>query len=196
MLDKPLAPLSLFVSCDPGQHLHQLPGHGVVGELARAYVRQGPTPTWKRPGTLQTQQPSRLNPPRPEDAGVGRALLESTCCRPGSDGVTQKREAQAMGEGGWGHGGRWARPPGDRPQQLPWLGPPPSPLLHVWDSDRVCRSGSWFLRGPLGIPCPQHPCPTQKDSATQLVLLHYALLLLSADNFIHQVLGQSVRVDY
>ena len=36
----------------------------------------------------------------------------------------------------------------------------------------------------------------QKDSATQLVLLHYALLLLSADNFIHQVLGQSVRVDY
>ena len=88
MLDKPLVPLSPFISCDPGQHPTSLPGHGMDGEL----IWQGPTPTWKHPGTLQTQQ---LNTPRPGDAGVGRALLEAARCRPGSDSVSQKREAQA-----------------------------------------------------------------------------------------------------
>lgn len=135
-----------------GSTLTSLPGHGMDGEL----IWQGPTPTWKHPGTLQTQQPSRLNTPRPGDAGVGRALLESARCHPGSDDVTQKREARPQ----QGHGGQQVRLPGDKPQQLPRPGPPPSPFLHVWDSDRVCWSRSWFLRGSLGIPCPQHPCPS------------------------------------
>ena len=73
-----------------------------------------------------------------------------------------------------GHRGRQVRLPGDKPQQLPRPGPPPSPFLHVRDSDRVCRSHSWFLQGSLGIPCPQHPrhsatappapCPTSQPT--------------------------------
>lgn len=130
------------------------------GELAWAYVRQGSTATWKHPGTLQNQQPSRLNPPRPGDAGVGRALLETTRCRPGLDGVTQKREAQAMMR----LGGLQARPPADRPRQLPGPGPPPSPLLHVWDSDCLPEQFMVSARTPGDslptVPWPQFYCPS------------------------------------
>lgn len=61
-------------------------------------------------------------------------------------------------------GGLQARPPADRPRQLPGPGPPPSPLLHVWDSDCLPEQFMVSARTPGDslptVPWPQFYCPS------------------------------------